>query len=70
MDHINIDQRQMEFAKAANCKFTAAQVLKLMVLFPFFTIKNGCNYAGSTLGHLFACKRDMFYRFLANERIN
>lgn len=69
-DHINIDQRQMDFAKAVNCKFTAAQVLKLMVLFPFFAIKNGHNYAGSVLGQLFVCKRDMFYRFMANENLN
>ena len=46
MDHIKIDQRQMEFAKAANCKFTAGQVLELMVLFPFFAVKNSVDHIG------------------------
>ena len=45
----------MEFAKAANCKFTAGQVLELMVLFPFFAVKNGHNFAKSILGYKGLC---------------
>lgn len=66
MSHITLNHRQMDFAKAANCKFTASHVLELMVLFPFFAIKNSLNFAGSVLGQMFACKKDMFYRFLSN----
>ena len=35
-----------------------------MVLFPFFAVKNGHNFAKSILGQMFACRKDMFYRFL------
>ena len=35
-----------------------------------FAIKNGLNFAGSVSGQMFACKKDMFYRFLSNEDIN
>ena len=70
MGRIHINTRQVEFAKAENCKFTACQVLTLMVLFPFFAIKNSFNFAGSVLGQMFVCKKDMFYRFLYNEDIN
>ena len=35
MSHITLDQRQMEFAKAANCKFTAGQVLELDMFYRF-----------------------------------
>ena len=70
MERIHINHRQMDFAKAANCKFTASQVLELMVLFPFFAIKNSLGFVGSVLGQMFACKKDMFYRFLSNEDIN
>ena len=31
MSHITLDHRQMDFAKAANCKFTASQVLELLL---------------------------------------
>ena len=70
MSHITLNQRQMDFAKAANGKFTVSQVLELMVLFPFFAVKNGYNFAKSILGQMFACQKDMFYRFLANTDIN
>ena len=70
MSHIMLNHRQMVFAKAANCKFTASHVLELMVQFPFFAIKNSLNFAGSLLCQMFACKKDMFYRFLSNEDIN
>ena len=43
---------------------------ELLVLFPFFAIKNSLNCAGSALGQMFARKKDMFYRFLSNEDIN
>lgn len=33
MSHITLNQRQMNFAKAANCMFTACQALELMVWF-------------------------------------
>ena len=70
ISHTKLNQRQMDFAKAANCKFTAGQVLEMMVLFPFFAVKNGYNFSKSILGQLFACQKDMFYRFLANGDIN
>ena len=70
MSHITLNYRQMDFAKAASCKFTASQVLTLMVLFPFFAIKNSLNFANSVLGQMFSCKKDMFYRFLSNADIS
>lgn len=33
---------------------------ELLVLFPFFAIKNSLNFAGSALGQMFARKKDMF----------
>lgn len=33
---------------------------ELLVLFPFFAIKNSLNCAGSALGQMFARKKDMF----------
>ena len=48
----------MDFAKAANCKFTASRVLERRVLFPFFAIKNSNNIAGSVCGQMFSSKKD------------
>ena len=66
---INITEKQMAFEKKPNCKFTCAQVIQMMTLFPFFSVKNAVNYIGSTLQPLFDCPKDMFYRVLSNNRI-
>lgn len=60
----------MAFEKKPNCKFTCAQVIQMMILFPFFSIKNAANYFGSSLQSLFDCRKDMFYRVLSNDRID
>lgn len=70
MGRIQINHRQMAFAKSANGKLMACQVFTLMVLFPFFTIKNSLNFSGCVFGQMFACKKEMFYRFLSNVDIN
>jgi len=67
---INITERQMAFEKKPNCKFTCAQVIQMMILFPFFSVKNAANYLGSSLQSLFDCRKDMFYRVLSNDNID
>lgn len=42
----------------------------MMILFPFFSVKNAANYVGSSLQSLFDCHKDMFYRVLSNDRID
>jgi 3-methyladenine DNA glycosylase AlkC len=70
LENINITEKQMAFEKKPNCKFTCAQVIQMMTLFPFFSIKNVANYVGSSLQSLFDCQKDMFYRILSNDRID
>ena len=60
MEHINIRSSQIGVEKRANCKFTSLQVLNLLMLFPFFVVKNACQYSGSALSHLFVCEIDRF----------
>ena len=68
MEHINIRSEQIGVEKKSNCKFTNLQVLNLLVLFPFFVVKNAYRYADSSLGKMFICEKDMFYRFMNNGR--
>jgi hypothetical protein len=49
---------------------TCAQTLQLMMLFPFFALKNAGNYVGSILEKLFGCRKDVFYRFLRHPDID
>jgi hypothetical protein len=50
MGHINIRSRQIGAEKKPNCKFTNLQVLSLLVLFPFFVVKNGIPVCGFLTG--------------------
>ena len=47
MEHINIRSRQIGVEKKENCKFTTLQVLNLLMLFPFFIVKNASRYSNS-----------------------
>ena len=63
MECINIRPKQIGAEKKENCKFTNVQVLNLLMLFPFFVVRNAYQYSGSSLSRLFCCEKDIFYRF-------
>ena len=69
MECINIRPGQIGTEKKENCKFTNVQVLNLLVLFPFFVVRNAYRYSGSSLSRLFCCEKDMFYRFMNDGNI-
>lgn len=50
MNSIRIQSKVIGSVKNPNCKFTCLQVLQLLVLFPFFSIKNAANYSSSAPG--------------------
>ena len=62
MECINIRPSQIGTEKKDNCKYTNVQVLNLLMLFPFFVVRNVYRYSGSSLSRLFCCEKDMFYR--------
>ena len=47
MKHINIRSSQIGVEKKENCKFTTLQVLNLLMLFPFFIVKNASRFSTS-----------------------
>ena len=69
MDHINIRSSQIGVEKKENCKFTTLQVLNLLILLPFFVVKNVSRYSNSFLNKLFNCDNDMFYRFINDGNV-
>ena len=69
MECINIRPSQIGTEKKDNCKYTNVQVLNLLMLFPFFVVRNVYRYSGSSLSRLFCCEKDMFYRFMNDGNI-
>ena len=70
MNSIRIQSKVIGTIKNPNCKFTCLQILQLLVLFPFFSIKNAANYSSSAPGKVFACHKDMFYRFMNDGNVD
>lgn len=69
MEHINIRPSEIGASKKPNCKFTSLQVLYLLILFAFFTVRNVYSYDKSSLSRLFDCHKDMFYRFMNDGNV-
>lgn len=67
---MNLRPSHVGFEKRHNCKLTSVQVLELLLLFPFFMVKNSCQYSYSGLSKLFSCQKDMFYRFMEQDGID
>lgn len=67
VNHIRITEKQLGVSKHPNCKFTSLQVFHLLLLFPFFMVKNALNYSCSSLGDFFCREKDMFYRFMGRR---
>lgn len=70
MNSIRIQSKVIGSVKNPNCKFTCLQVLQLLVLFSFCSIKNAANYSSSALSKVFVCHKDMFYRFMDDGNVN
>ena len=70
MNSIRLQSRTIGSVKNLNSRFTCFQVLQLLALFPFFSIRNAANYSSSALGKLFVCHKDMFYRFMNYGKVN
>ena len=70
MERLVIQAKTLGPVKNPNCKFTFVQLVKLLVLYPFFSVKTPADYAGSALGKLFTCKQDSFYRLMDDGRID
>lgn len=70
MESITIQSKVVGPVKKPNCKFTFVQVFRLLVLFPFFSVKNASKYADSALGKMFSCQKDMFYRMMNDGSVD
>lgn len=68
--HLHLRSSHIGFEKRHNCKLTCVQVLELLLLFPFFQVKNSSQYSHSGLFRFFSCQKDMFYRFMEQDSID
>lgn len=70
MNSLRLHKSKIGIEKADNCKFTAIQILHLLLLFPFFMVKDAYTFSSSALGRIFHIEKDTLYRFMRNDNIN
>ena len=64
--NLRISSKSLSLESNANCKFTRLQVFELLLVFPLFMVKNAFHYSEFILFKVLSCKKDVFYRFMAN----
>ena len=70
MNSLKLHKSKIGIEKADNCKFTTNQIMHLLLLFPFFMVKDVYSYSTSALGKIFHLEKDTFYRFMRNDDVN
>ena len=68
--HLNLRSSYIGIEERSNCKLTCLEVLNLLLILPFFMVKNSFQYHYSGLSKLFSCQKDMFYRFIEQDNID
>ena len=53
-----------------NNMYSLLQVFQALLLYPCFMIRNPYHFSESPLSNLLSCKKDVFYRFMSNPKIN
>lgn len=66
---LKFESKHFGFSQANNEKITSKNKLILLILFPFFAIKNPYNYCKSIVYDIFSCQKDVFYRLVKNPNI-
>lgn len=61
--------RQLDKTDKVNTKYKAVDKFMLLLLFPFFNVKDSSAFKGSILRKLFGGGKDVFYRMLNNPDI-
>jgi hypothetical protein len=64
--HLKLSDKVLSLESAHNCKYTRLVVFQMLLLFPFFMVKNAFHYTDSMLYKVLPCKKDIFYRFMSN----
>ncbi len=67
---LTFSDKKFGFSGANNLKYSNHNKLVLLLLFPFFEIKNSWEYADSVLYRFLSCGKDIFYRLMNDSSID
>lgn len=67
---IRVSEKQFFKNDACNVKYRSFDKLTLLLLFPFFDIKDASHFRDSALYKIISCGKDVFYRMLNDSSID
>lgn len=67
---LKLTNRSFNLPEDIRIRYSAKEIILLMLLFPMLQIKNAYNYSRSPVYQLFNCGKDVFYRLKNNENIS
>lgn len=67
---LTLSEKQFGIESACNNRHKNINKLVLLLLFPFFEIKDAWQYSSSTLYPLISCRKDVFYRLINNPDVS
>lgn len=70
LSSFKFSDKHFGFSTACNLAFSSRLKLILLLLFPFFQVKDPSAYCSSGIYRVVACGKDVFYRLLCNSGIN
>lgn len=70
LSSLKFSDKNFGFSTACNLQFSSRLKLLLLIIFPFFQVKDPSAYASSGLYKVLACGKDVFYRLLSDSRIS
>ena len=70
LSSLKFSDKNFGFSTACNLQFSSRLKLLLLIIFPFFQVKDPSAYTSSKLYKVLACEKDVFYRLLSDSRIS
>lgn len=70
LSSLKFSDKNFGFSTACNLQFRSRVKLILLLVFPFFQVKDPWSYASSGLYKILSCGKDVFYRLLSDSNID
>lgn len=70
MRSLTFSDKKLGFSMSNNFRYSNHNKLLLLLLFPFFEIKNSWHYSDSALYRFLSCGKDVFYRLMNDSFID
>jgi hypothetical protein len=70
VEGLHITSKDLGGNKRENCQLTNLQLFQIVIMMPFFAVKNFSHYPSSAISKMFGGKKDVLYDFMSQDNID